>query len=834
MMKNIKLIFTAVALVFTGALPVFGQCLTLTSTTNTSTCVGLSNGSIDLSVGGGSGNYTYVWSGPNGFSESTQDISNLSDGSYFCTVVDAGCSESITVIVSSPQNLTLENVVTNINCFGNANGIITVVPGDGVSPYIYNWSNGGTTQTLNNLSPGNYSVVVTDNNGCSISGAYQITQPTALIVSNTQTNVLCFGQFNGTINTTASGGTGTYLYNWSNGSNNQNLINLQAGTYNLTVTDANSCSATSSVVITQPAQLTATSTQTNVACFGQSTGAINATITGGTMPYAYAWTSGQLTEDIIGVPQGNYTLSVTDVNNCATSLTKTITQNSQIMVGQTVSNVLCNGESNGSINITASGGTTPYTYSWTGPSGFTATTEDISGLSAGQYTLTLIDALGCNSANSYTYTITQPASLALSQTNIDILCFGGTGSIDLSVSGGTTPYTYSWNNSATTQDVTGLLAGDYSVVVTDNKGCTASLSAINIATAPAALALSTAITNAQCYGQLSGAIDLTVTGGVGPYTYFWSNGPTTEDISGISAGSYNVSVTDANNCNTNQTFIVTEPASALATSETHTDVVCAGTATGTVNLTVNGGTAPYTFLWSNGLTVEDPTAIAAGAYTVTITDANACSGTISVSVAELFAPLSASIAATNVACFGGTNGFINLTVNGGAAPYAYVWSNSANTQDIGGLSQGAYSVTITDVNNCVATANTTLTQPATAVQVTETNTDLLCVGYTTGSIDATASGGTAPYTYAWAGPSGFNSTNEDISGLGLGNYTLIVTDANNCTDTVVATINNPVDGLNIAAVVTNVSCFDGADGAIDLTVSGGTPGYVPTWSNGLQ
>jgi hypothetical protein len=463
MMINIKLFFLAVAFVLTGALPVFGQCLTLTSITNTSACVGLSNGSIDLNVVGGSGSASYSWTGPNGFLANTQDISNLSDGTYFCTVVESGCSESITVLVSSPQNLTLENIVTNINCFGNANGIITLVPSDGVSPYTFNWSNGGTTQTLNNLSPGNYSVVVTDNNGCVISGAYQITQPTALVVSNSKTDALCFGQFNGTINTTVSGGTGTYNYSWSNGSNNQNLINLQAGTYNLTVTDANSCVATSSVSVSQPALLTASSSQVNVACFGQSTGAINATITGGTMPYTYSWNNGQLTEDIFGLPQGNYTLSVTDAHFCTTNLTRTITQNSQIMLGQTVSNVLCNGQSNGSVDITASGGTTPYTYSWTSPSGFTATTEDLSGLSAGQYTLTLIDALGCNSSSSYNCNVTQPASLALSQTNIDILCFGGTGSIDLSVTGGTVPYTYSWNNGATTQDVTSLLAGDYSV-----------------------------------------------------------------------------------------------------------------------------------------------------------------------------------------------------------------------------------------------------------------------------------------------------------------------------------------------------------------------------------
>jgi len=159
-----------------------------------------------------------------------------------------------------------------------------------------------------------------------------------------------------------------------------------------------------------------------------------------------------------------------------TTMTRTITQNSQIMVGQTVSNVLCNGQSNGAVNITASGGITPYTYSWTGPNSFSSANEDITGLAAGIYTLTLIDNLGCNSSNSYTYNVTQPAPLTLGQTNIDILCFGGTGSIDLTVSGGTTPYVYNWSNSATTQDVSNLLAGNYNVTVTDNKGCTATLS----------------------------------------------------------------------------------------------------------------------------------------------------------------------------------------------------------------------------------------------------------------------------------------------------------------------------------------------------------------------
>ncbi|MBM3917847.1 MAG: hypothetical protein FJ349_09620, partial [Sphingomonadales bacterium] len=834
MMNKFKITLTVAAFVITGALPIFGQCLTLTTNNTPSACVGLPNGSINLTVGGGSGSYSFNWSGPNGYSATTEDISNLEDGTYTCVIIDGGCSESITTILSSPQIMTLENVSVNINCFGNNNGSLTAVVSDGVSPYSFQWSNGGITAGISNLAPGPYSVLVTDNNGCQISGAYIITQPPALQITTTHTNVLCFGQFNGTINTSVTGGTGSYTYAWSNGSNNQNLINLDASTYNLTVLDANNCSALASVIVTQPAQLTATSTQTNVACFGQSTGSIDVTLSGGTAPYNYSWNSGQLTEDISGLAIGNFTLSVTDANNCATSITRTITQNAQIMVGQTVNNVLCNGQSNGSINITASGGITPYSYSWVGPNAFSAATEDISGLAAGLYSLTLTDALGCNSTNSYTYNVTQPQTLSLSQTNIDILCFGGTGSIDLTVSGGTTPYTYNWSNGATTQDVSNLLAGDYNVTVTDNKGCTASLNAINIATAPAALTLSTVITNAQCYGQLSGAIDLTVTGGVGPYTYFWSNGPTTQDITGISAGNYTVSVTDANNCFISQPFVVTEPNSALTVSETHNDVVCAGTASGSVNLTVSGGTGPYSFLWSNGLTVEDPNAIAAGAYTVTITDANSCTGIINLSVAELFAPLSASTAITNVACNGGSNGFINLTVNGGASPYTYLWSNGGFTQDIGGLSQGTYNVTITDFYGCQATTTATVAQPTTAINVSETNVDLLCVGYTTGSVNATTTGGTAPYTYSWTGPAGFSANTEDISNLGIGNYTLIAFDANNCSDTVIASINNPVDGLNISAIVSNVSCYNGADGAIDLTISGGTPGYVVTWSNGLQ
>ncbi|MBP5994765.1 MAG: gliding motility-associated C-terminal domain-containing protein [Crocinitomicaceae bacterium] len=802
---------------------VAAQCPTLSAVVNTSICAGQSTGGIDVSLTGGSSPFSYSWT--NG--ATTQDLSNVIDGTYTCTVTDGNnCVVSITETIQSNQILTLEEIITNPTCFGFNNGAINIVPGNGTQPYTYNWSNGSTIEDLSSITAGNYSVQVTDNNGCSISGAYTLTQPTLLSVTETHTNVLCFGQFNGTITTNVSGGTLPYSFLWNNNNNNQNLINLDAGNYNLTVTDNKGCQVNMPVQITQPPILTATTTQINVTCYGQSTGSLDLTMSGGTSPYQYSWDNGLTTQDLIGIPAGNYTVNITDANNCPATATKTILQNSQIVVGNVTTNITCNGLLNGAVNITALGGVQPYVFGWSNG----ATTEDLTGLGTGFYQLTLTDNLGCNSSNAYYFNVSEPSPISLSQTNIDIPCANGTGSIDLTVTGGVPSYQYVWSSGQTTQDIGNLSAGDYSVTVSDANGCSANLGPINIANGPTALALTGTITNAGCFGQSSGAIDLNVTGGVSPYSYFWSVNATSQDISGINAGSYTVTVTDANTCSANQTFVVTEPSASVSVSETHTDVICAGTATGTVNLTVNGGTAPYSFLWSNGLTTEDASAIAAGSYTVQITDANSCNTSLNVALAELYAALTLSTTQQNVACFSGATGQINLSVLGGSPPYAYAWSNNASTQDIGGLTSGTYSVSVTDFNNCAANISATISQPLSAISASETNVDLICVGYSTGSINVSVSGGTAPYTYSWSNA----ATIEDLANLPIGSYTLIVSDNNDCMDTITAVIDNPANGLNITSVVNNVSCFGGANGGIDLTISGGTPGYVTTWSNGLQ
>jgi hypothetical protein len=282
----------------------------------------------------------------------------------------------------------------------------------------------------------------------------------------------------------------------------------------------------------------------------------------------------------------------------------------------------------------------------------------------------------------------------------DALCReGSTGAIDLTPTGGTPPYTYAWSNDATSEDVTGLAAGSYSVTVTDAHGCTASAS-FTVAQPAAALDASGVVSDVPCHGAATGAIDLTVTGGTAPYTYSWSNGATTEDVGDLVVGAYGVTVTDAHACTTSASFTVAQPAEALGASGVVTGVPCHGAATGAIDLTVSGGTPPYAYAWSNGATSEDVAGLVAGSYSVTVTDAHACTMSTSFTVTQPIASLAAEGAVTEVACSGGATGAIDLGVTGGTPPYAYAWSNGATSEDVTGLPVGAYDVTVTDASGC--------------------------------------------------------------------------------------------------------------------------------------
>ncbi len=897
----------------------------LSTTVKNIVCNGLASGSIDLTVSGGAGGYTYDWSndGPENPDNDPQDLINATAGTYTVTVTDAaGCSQTATAtIISSPI---VQSAVTSPASCNQSNGTIDLSVSGGNPGFTYAWSNGATTQDISGLAAGSYTVTVTDSSvpPCTSTASYMVaalangpylesfTVPNKGYLINQVDNFFGvnwtmspwtldeppagIGRDNGDYFATTAAGklegvdsdqeicwispmfniasSGTVQFSvdlsWT-GFDNEDYILVQysinggafttipnvvgggAGTiqYPFPSVDQNGsititktgiignklqikvCFLTNSqaeifqmdnVSIPQTVSLCfgpdVTTMNTNVSCFGLNTGSILVTASNATPPYDVSW-SGPSSGDpagteiaasggmytITSLAAGIYSISVTDAAGLVTTVSDTVTQPAAINLTTIQVNVSCNGISNGSIDLTVTGGTSPYTYDWSndGPENPDNDTQDLSGLAAGIYTVTVTDANGCSGTTSVT--ITQPTALSLSTTQVNVLCNGSaTGSIDLTVSGGTSPYTYDWSNDGPenpdndTQDITGIVAGTYTVTVTDANGCTSSASAT--ITQPSAIVLTTTQVNLLCNGIPTGSIDLTVSGGVPGYTYDWSNDGAEnpdndpQDLSNLLAGTYTVTVTDANGCTKTTSVTISQPAAIVLTT-TQVNVLCNGAATGSVDLTVSGGVPGYTYDWSNDgpenpdNDTQDLSGLTAGTYTVTVTDANGCTTTTNVTITQ---PLALALTTTqvDVLCNGAATGSIDLTVTGGLFPYFYLWSNGATTQDISGLTQGTYTVTVTDENGCSSTTAATITQP-TALNLTTTSIHT-CEGQANGSIDLTVTGGTPGYTYDWSndGPENPDNDTQDLTGLFAGSYTVTVTDANGCFATISQIINN--------------------------------------------
>jgi len=430
--------------------------MVVTSSQNNVSCNGGNNGSASLNVIGGTTPYTILWS--TGSDAAT--IDNLLAGQYEYNVTDAngcsGTSSNSIITITQPSALSISsNSTNNVSCFGGSNGSVSVAVAGGVAPYNYSWSNGGSLSSISNLAAGNYSLTVTDNNNCILESNYTVTEPTQLNLSINSSNVLCYGGNTGSATGVATGGTAPYSYSWSNGASTASISNLRIGTFTLTVTDANGCSATSSVTISQPLALTGTTSSTRVSCFGGNDGTATITVSGGTTPYSYQWSNGGTSATTTGAA-GAYTVTVTDANGCKITRTRCITQPTAVAASFSKTNVSCNGGSNGTATVNPTGGTAPYTYVWsTG-----ATTKTISGLAAGTYTVTITDNKGC--VKTCSTTISQPSAQYATLTATSVSCFGGNdGSISTSNGGGTSPYSYSWSNGASTANINNLSAGMY-------------------------------------------------------------------------------------------------------------------------------------------------------------------------------------------------------------------------------------------------------------------------------------------------------------------------------------------------------------------------------------
>jgi subtilisin-like proprotein convertase family protein len=508
-------------------------------------CNGNNTGSATVNVAQASGPVSYLWNDTN--NQNTATATNLIAGNYTVTVTDAICSAQLNVTITQPSALNSSFVQNNINCFGINNGQIDLTVSGSVSPYTYAWSNGATTQDLNNLTAGNYTVTIIDANACSSTLSATISSPSQINAGLITVNPLCNNQTTGSINLTVNGGVAPYSYNWSNSAITEDLSNLTAGNYTVTITDANSCTISSSALITSPSAISPTVTVTNLLCNGSGFGSIDLSVNGGVAPYQYIWSNNSTNQDLTNLSPGVYTVTITDNNSCVAQQSATVTVPTTLLTNAVVNNLLCNATGFGSINLTAGGGIPPYNYLWSNNS----TTEDLNNLSVGVYSVSVSDVNGCSATQ--TLTITQPSVLTSTVVSNNVLCNNdNNGSINLSTSGGTSPYNYLWSNNATTEDIANLAPGAYTVAISDANGCTTTSS--TTITEPASYSIS-AIISDETIGN-DGAINLDIQGANPPYSFSWNNAQTSEDLTGLIGGNYTITISDANNCDTILTFNV--------------------------------------------------------------------------------------------------------------------------------------------------------------------------------------------------------------------------------------------------------------------------------------
>ena len=833
------------------------------------------------------------------------------------TYTDAnGCTNTATDNIDVYGFPSIDNVTTSdVTLCNSPNGTITVSASGGTGSFEYRLDAGAwqASNVFTGLASGSYNLSVRNDNGfCTTvysSNPVIINDPptisaTAVVTSNYNgVDISCVGAADGNAQASGSGGTAPYTYAWSNGQSGPDLINVVAGTYTVTVTDAGGCQNTASITLNDPPALGVSATFTDVTCYGGSDGAVDVTAIGGVGAYTYSWNDMDpeafwafdgTTNDITGnghhasIIYGNenysndavdgpssyyfdgvsaiaYDDNVAFMESAFTERTVTMWIKPDALVGRQILydeggrqegiGMQLNGDKlqasvrSSFIERTAFEMTFPNDGQWHqvgfvyDNGAFTLMIDGVMGPTnnTGFSTILMLappwnqcglgSKLGEDAFGGYTWSAANPyaglmdnVSYHTSALNSDQLA----------------------NNFTDNGDRTGLPAGDYKVYVYDLNRCIDSVT-LTISQ-PDSLALIFNVSDISCNGGSDGSIDMTVNGGTGPYTYNWSNSAASEDISSLNTGTYVVTVTDANNCSVVDSTSVYEPpvltASAAITSNYNGyDVSCFGATDGQATVTANGGTLPYTYLWSNGQTTANLVNVGAGSYTVTITDANGCTTTASVTLSNppqiaVNTSVSSNYGGEDISCVGASDGAASAVASNGIGSYTYLWSNGQSGANLSNVGAGTYTVTATDDNGCTATANVTLSDPP-AINLTATvssdynGADVSCAGASDGSALATASGGIGSFTYAWSN----GQTGANLVNVAAGTYTVTATDAFGCSSVESVTLANPAS-VDVSIGATSdyngygTSCLSGTDGSATAVPSGGVGGYTYSWSNG--
>ncbi|MDX2281300.1 MAG: T9SS type A sorting domain-containing protein [Saprospiraceae bacterium] len=818
--------------------------------------------------------------GPNGCNGSTQGnwttgtshpivhdatIAGLYDISYYPTVFMV-CPSSKTVWETGPLSATglwnkraqycsaspltyNVNNVTNVICFGTPTGAIDIEVTGGAPPYSYLWSNNATTQDISNLTPNNYKCTVTGSNGSSIVvGPLFVSAPaSALSVSLVESTPLgCNGNY-ASLTVQGNGGWNQYNYAWSNGGTLETIAGLGAGNYTVTVTDYNNC-AKIAVLNVAPAvyPVASVAAPPSIKCnlpsiqldgSGSSTGA----------NYTYLWTasnggnivSGANTLTPIVNAAGIYTLKVTNLtNNCVTNAVATVLADIIPPIANAGPNQILNCLQN-TVSLQGNGSAgNNFSYLWTASNGghivagMTTLTPIVD--SSGTYQLKISNANnGCISTATTTVVLDNvpPISAIVSPANLN--CTNSQVQINAGASSQGNNFSYNWT-STNGNIVSGAatlfpivdVAGNYVLQVNNNQnGCTSTANA-TVNQSPMVGYNISSLSNTSCFGAANGSVTVAGTGGNNAYNYLWSNGSTTATITDLAAGTYQIIVTDGENCSATASIAIAQP-ELLTVSAFAMPQSANGINDGSATALPLGGTPGFSYLWSTGANTASIENLAPGTYTVTVIDQNGCTNTQSVAVNAFNCTIAAQISTVNISCFGAVNGMANVTLTGAGAPVTYSWNNGATTATIANLNPGTYTVYIVDANNCPATVQTSITEPALLAANAAANAETSFSG-NNGTATLNPIGGVAPYTFAWSN----GASTQTITGLAPGNYVVVVTDANACTAQQSVTVAPYICLLTAQTIVSNASCPGTSDGALSLVLNNGTPPYTFLWSNG--
>lgn len=847
------------------------------------TCFGQNNGSIDINVLGGSGNFNYQWIPQPAcffFGATTQDVNNLPACDFTVSITDlvTGCNILSTISLDAPQVMELTVVTSqfeggyNLSCHNSNDGAISVfVAGGTPDPiafapfdYQYDWindcseidpslyGNDPNAPTATNLPGGSYGINVTDANGCLATTCFDLITPDSIQSPAIIQNISCASD-EGCITPNIQGGSSTYIaYEWTGniGANEPNattLCGLVAGAYTLTITDSNGCQETFDYDITDVStpETTIEST-TDASCFAICDGTATVAVEGGEAPYTVLVDGVTRIVIIPGVIdslcRGTHDLVVIDANGCESSSTIVIDSPDELIVlteiliqeeGQQFS-IQCSGDSTGSVNSTISGGSAPYDISWTDASEtIISLSEDPSSLAAGIYCLNVIDGDACSVQSCVILTEPElPLSVAdtMSQFSDDfnLACFNSTdGFIDLTVTGGVAPYTFEWQGNNVidgSEDQIDLGPGVYDVVVIDANFCQIPL--MFILTAPLAITVDAIVEAISCSGAVpcDGSINATINGAGDDAIILWSgpNGYSSSEtvLTELCAGDYIIAIDDtASGCSHEETITIVDPG--LLSVEI---VVTGDCALGTANAcaVITGGTAPYTYTWSNGGNLDCVSVISSGNLSVVVTDANDCpAATDAVNVEVPGAPLAINGVDTDASC-GGCNGTVDVTVSGGSAVITYQWASGEQTEDLSNLCAGLYSIVVTDALGCIDSLSFDI-QQSTGLVITLDITNALCAGDSTGAVSVATNGGTPEFTYSWTDSNEIVIGTESlISNLPTGSYDVFVSDASGCDTSATITIESP-QALSVDITLSEYSI---ATNVYNISSPGGDNGSI--------